>query len=541
MIKLLIADDEPLVCVGIQSMLKWEELEVEIVGTARNGQQALDMIRDLQPDIVITDIKMPLLTGLELIKSCRETYGRVPLFIVLSSYEEFEYVRKAMKYQAVDYLIKLELDADALKTAVTKAILILREVKHTPAMQIQKNSMQALREKFFIRLFNSLFDSDEQYCLQREDLGIDFSASHYAVGYCEIQISENAPVSGEKLLSLCTSTTQMVKETLSRFLPCYVTTLDLRHFTIILCLSVEQVLDLRTLASNALQKTLTLLHNYFSVSIRVALGHPVDEPRLIGASYQSARRGFHETSRENPIVFCNVQHSDLEESSHLHEIRTGIRRAMEEIDTGTLTHMFTAIAGELSAFPERRLQAMDAAYSILYMAISLLPDGEKMVEQVFSHEPDGYRVIYRLKTAEEIAEWIRQLRDGLGELLPTQKHRYKRQVISNIQEYIQSNLKKKLTLNSVAAAFNFSPNYLSQLFAKYTGESFVEYITGVRIAAAKELLNQGEIRIYEVAEQLGFESAFYFSKVFKKVEGISPREYLQKLENAESAYKHREV
>ncbi len=540
MIKLLIADDEPLVCVGIQSMLKWDELEVEIVGTARNGQQASEMIRDLQPDIVITDIKMPLLTGLELIKSCREAFGRVPLFIVLTSYEEFEYAREAMKYQAVDYLIKLELDAEALQAAVTKAILILREVRHTPALLMQKSSMQALREKFFIRLFNSLFDSDEQYCLQREDLGIDFSSSFYAVGYCEIQVSENAPVSGEKLLSLCTSTTQMVRETLSRFLPCYVTTLDLRHFTVILCLSDEQVSNWRTLASNAIQKTLTLLHNYFSVSVRIALGHIVEEPRLIGASYQSARRGFHETTKVKPIIFCDVGHSDLEEAAHLHEIRTSIRRAMEEIDINTLSHTLTTIAGELSAFPERRLQAMDAAYSILYMAISLLPDGEKMVEQIFSHEPDGYRVIYRLKTTEEIAEWIRQLRDGLGELLHSQKHRYKRQVITNIQEYIRSNLKKKLTLNSVAAAFNFSPNYLSQLFAKYAGESFVEYVTGVRIAVAKELLSQDEIRIYEVAEQLGFESAFYFSKVFKKVEGISPREYLQRTGNAESAYRHKE-
>jgi two-component system response regulator YesN len=163
-----------------------------------------------------------------------------------------------------------------------------------------------------------------------------------------------------------------------------------------------------------------------------------------------------------------------------------------------------------------------------------------MVAQIFSHEADGCRVIYRLKKTEEIAEWIRHLRDGLCELLPPQKHRYKRQVISSIQEYIKSNVKKKLTLNSVAAAFNFSPNYLSHLFTKYTGESFVDYITGVRIAAAKEMLSRDGIRIYEVAEELGFESAFYFSKVFKKVEGISPREYLQRLENAEIKFTNKE-
>lgn len=109
---------------------------------------------------------------------------------------------------------------------------------------------------------------------------------------------------------------------------------------------------------------------------------------------------------------------------------------------------------------------------------------------------------------------------------PTER---KARIVEQVQNYIRTHLSDRLSLNDVAAVFNFSPNYLSQLFAKYGDSGFVGYVTEMRIAAAKELLEQGDLKIYEIADRLGFESAFYFSKVFKKVTGYSPREYQQQL------------
>ena len=110
MIKLLIVDDEPLVQIGIKSMLNWADYGIEICGTAANGQAALSMIEELTPELVITDIKMPIMNGLDLVKCCREQFGPIPVFIVLTSYEEFQLVRTALSYQVADYLVKLELD-----------------------------------------------------------------------------------------------------------------------------------------------------------------------------------------------------------------------------------------------------------------------------------------------------------------------------------------------------------------------------------------------------------------------------------------------
>lgn len=109
---------------------------------------------------------------------------------------------------------------------------------------------------------------------------------------------------------------------------------------------------------------------------------------------------------------------------------------------------------------------------------------------------------------------------------------HRAQVVAQVQQYIRAHLAEKLTLNDVAAVFNFSPNYLSQLFAQNSERGFVEYVTTARIAAAKELMAATDLKIYEVSSRVGFDSAFYFSKVFKKLEGASPREYIQRMKGS---------
>lgn len=115
MYKLLIVDDEPLVQIGIKSILNWNEFGIEVCGTAMNGKQAFEYIGEFMPEIVITDIRMPLMNGLELIKNCRELYGKLPLFIILTSYEDFSFIKEAIKYGIIDYLVKLELTAESLR------------------------------------------------------------------------------------------------------------------------------------------------------------------------------------------------------------------------------------------------------------------------------------------------------------------------------------------------------------------------------------------------------------------------------------------
>ena len=166
MIKLLIVDDEPLVQIGIKSMINWADLGVEICGTAMNGEAALKLIEEYSPEIVITDIKMPKMNGLELAKACRETY------------------------QAVDYLIKLELTPDSLTASVRRALERLEEYRASQAYRKKggedRPTLQGYHDKFFIRLLHNLFDSEEQFTIQSRDLRLDFSDSLYLAAHGEI-------------------------------------------------------------------------------------------------------------------------------------------------------------------------------------------------------------------------------------------------------------------------------------------------------------------------------------------------------------------
>lgn len=188
LIKLLIADDEALVCIGLQSMLKWEQYNIEIVGIAHNGAQEEEMIDTLRPDIVISDIKMPIKSGLEVANAVRKKHGRLPLFIILTSYEEFEYARGAIEVQATDYLVKLELTPEALDASIRKAISQLEAFQTLDSypMLAHRGNLQAQRDKFFIRLFNNLFANKNQYLLQRDDLNLELKEPAYLVCTCRI-------------------------------------------------------------------------------------------------------------------------------------------------------------------------------------------------------------------------------------------------------------------------------------------------------------------------------------------------------------------
>ena len=530
MIKLLIVDDEPLVQIGIKSMLNWEEYGIEICGTAMNGQAALDMIEEYAPEIVITDIKMPIMNGLELAGKCRDTYGSLPLFIFLTSYEEFPLIKQALSYQAVDYLIKLELDAECLKKTIGAALKRLDELRSSEAYKKEDDRrplLQNYNDKFFMRLLHNLFDSREQFEIQVKDLRLDFSGSCFVAAHGEIHSQKDGDMTPAQQMNLYSSSLQMVREILIKYRTCHVMSLDKRHFAVIFCFD-EQKEDNFVLLREAWDNACLMVHNYFSVRITAGLGTAVEDPLKISESYQEARQAFSLADEETPVVpFSRATEDSVRNSFNMAVFKGSLTKAFEEFDTDALYSTISQIMELFSSHPMRYVQALDGACNLLYLAISLLPDGDKTMDQIFAENKDGYRSIYKTNSVEQVNRWLEQVRDGLCQFLQSRRKTYKDHVVTNVQKYINGHIDERLSLNEVAAVFGLSPNYLSSLFKKNCGVGFSEYITQRKISRAKALLMEQDVKIYEVADQLGFESAFYFSKVFKKVEGVSPREYVQ--------------
>lgn len=420
MLKILLVDDEPLVLIGLQGMLEWEKLGYTVCGTARNGKLALEFIEREKPDIVVADIKMPLMDGLTLASTCQER-GSLPAFIMLTSFEEFDYVRQAMGSGVVDYLVKLDLTPENLQTALARAAEKVKKERallgELPAQEDLAESVRTYQEQFFVRLYAGLFQDESELEQPLQHMEIDLRSDSYLVASCEFCSNNELPSAQQLKLSF--SCTRMLENTLQNYLPCYVTGADVMRCNVLFCLTEFQSRNYRTVLRPLLEKASQILYNYFTVRLLWAVGRPTHS--LLGLSRRCRENAHLQPllNEEEPIQFVEVSEGD-------------------------------AAVGKM-------------------------------------------------------------------------------QVVEQVQEYIRSHLSEKLTLADVAAVFNFSPSYLSQLFGKYGDSGFVEYITETRIAAAKEMLEQGNLKVYEIAEKLGYESSFYFSKVFKKVTGLSPREYQQSL------------
>lgn len=529
MYKLLIVDDEPLVQVGIRSMVNWRELNIEVCGTALNGQAALGLIETTLPDIVITDIKMPVMSGLELIRICRETYGNTqPDFIILTSYEDFHMAKEALTYQVSDYLIKLELTPENLKEAISTVIARL-EKNRTSA--VSNMDFHLFYDKFFIRILHNLFESEEQFILQSKDLHLDFHYSGYICCYGEILSTQADSLPMEKQLSLFSVSLQMIRELAEKYAPCYAISLDIRHFALLFCCdsasancAVSSPVNLKTILT-----TINItLEKYYNVSLQIGIGNLVSSPFTICDSYQYSRKAFHCTKKDSPIMLYEdcIESDSPHNSFNISLFKNDLTKAFEEYDADALKTTVDTICELFTQHPNHYVQAMDAASNILYLSISLLQNGESIVSEFFKDNPEGYRSLYKQTNVDQIIAWLTGFSDCLCRLFENHHKDYKNHIVINVKKYINEHTREHLSLNEVAAVFGISPNYLSQLFGKYSDTGFNEYINLCKIKEAKRLLCEDTLKVYEVAEILGFESSFYFSKVFKKLEGVAPTDYI---------------
>lgn len=416
MINVYLVDDEPLVLIGMQGMLDWHSLGYEVVGTARNGADALREIEKIHPDIVVTDVVMPVMDGLTLAETCRKLDAALPVFIMLTSYEELDYIKRSIRFGAVEYLNKMELTASGLAAALERARQIVEKetALRTPAIP-SGGHLEQYRERLFLQLYGGLFTDHAAFDRIVSELDLHFDAPLYAVALAQLQCGKADP---DQLSVLSAGVTSMAAKTLPRYLPCWVTGMDLRHFSVLVPLQTPQ--KLRARLEPVLTRAGSILYNYFSTPLYWAVGTPVADILQAGQSQQAAFDLLPLLSDAQPVLF----------------------------------------SPDLTAPADHRAR-----------------------------------------------------------------------LVAQVQEYIRQNIDRRLSLNDVASVFNFSPNYLSQLFAHSGSSGFVEFVTAERIAAAKHLMATSDLKVYEISSRVGFESAFYFSKVFKKLEGISPREYIQRVRN----------
>lgn len=524
--KILIVDDEPLVQAGIKSMLNWSDNDCTIVGTASNGEMAYKMILEHEPDLVITDIKMPVMSGLELIQKCYEENRELPLFILLTSYEELSFYKEAMKYHVLEYLIKLELTPDTLLAAINHA----KKKLPTKSSEVSAHdTFDAMRERFLAKLIMNMLDNNDDIAESIKYYHLDFSSSTYMASYLQIKnIKEGT--SPESQSALYTSSLQMITQLIEKYIKCDVISLDIRNFCMIFHLD-GSTQDSHKQISDALTHVSDMLYNYYNVRIIGGIGSPVHSPEHLSDSYLDAKRVAPKADPDSPFIFYEgSENQNLNKNVfNISLFKNDLQKAFSEYDSETLQKIVASVSEIFEESPSHYLQAVDIASSILYMAISFLHNGESVVSEIFADNPAGFRSLYESNTTYDVLSWLNNLCAGLCDYFDSQNGDFKSNVVTNVKKYIRDNMTKRLSLNEVASEFNISPSYLSMLFSKYNDIGFSDYINQCKIDAAKKMLIEGELKIYEIADELSFESTSYFSRVFKKMTGLSPREYLNQI------------
>ncbi len=525
MYKILIVDDEPLAVIGIRSMIESLSMDLQVIATAGNGEEALLIMKKEMPDIVFTDIKMPVMDGLNYLKTCRELYGqKKPVFILLTSYEEFWMAKQAISYNALDYLVKVELTEDILRDTLHRAMEKIgpADVNTEDTALSESSFMYRMHDKFMISLLHDLFESEEQFRLQAKDLGLDFNYDQYLCCYGELLSSQSSSLNYAGHTALFAGCVRMISNLVERSFPCHMITLDNSHFAMIVC-RTESLKDPREL----FERVFTNVHNYYNVTIKCGIGVRVSSPMSVCDSFQFARSAFRRCSDDTPVVLSSEKGTaQSHDAFNISLVKKDLIRAFEDYDPVLLSDTVCRLSSLLNEHKEHYVQALDLASNLLYLSISLLPDGEDVLNDHFSDTPDTYLSLYRMNSVSQIIDWLDSYRECMHALFEERRRDYKNHIVADVKKYINAHTHDKLSLNEVAATFGISPSYLSQLFSRYNDCGFNEYINICKIEEAKRLLKSENLKVYEVADMLNFGSEFYFSKVFKKIQGVTPSEFI---------------
>lgn len=502
---LLIVDDEPTIRKGLSSFIKWDTLDCIVDNTACDGLEAMDKIRLLPPDIVITDIKMPQADGIELSKFIHNHYPSIKV-IILTGYADFEYAQSAIKYQVTDFILK-PTSKDKLIESVKKAqTLILTDVQNK---SIKKEDLSFLREQLFQELVTTnTIDGMMQNRIAQYGVTLD----NYII--CAFQFSD---CEQEDLNDSITALKNMMTAQ-SEAYDCF----RYNNFLLVLFPLKLQVSGVTPAILKYCEEIIEILYSLHSITLSagISLAH-IGCAELADAAmeaiqalsmnfYQEKSISVYDPSLEERLCRTNVEYTMI-----LYHLETNL----QDRDFSTAATLLNTLFSQLKV---QLMNAMDVRnlciqiyyiYSRCLIKKNLTPLSSSILMNIHN-----CMSIYQLET----------LMKGLLEDIHTQMFDSKNQLSPIIEKaiaYINLHFPDNLSLEIIADYVHVNPSHLSRTFKKECRESITEYISKARIEKAQELLSLSNTLAYEVAEKVGFHDPAYFSVTFKKYTGLSPKEF----------------
>lgn len=509
---LYIADDEKIIRDGLKCIIDWKGLGYEVCGEGRSGDEALSGILEMNPTITMMDIKMPGLSGLEVIRRAKES-GYAGKFIILSGFSNFEYAREAMKYGVNHYLTK-PIDEDELIKAV-------KEI----SLKIQEERSQELHNKILMEkskreiILDIVLEKTDMYDLDMDELGL--RANKYQIVAYESfdQNAENVPYQFSDLFLAANKGDELFEH------------FEYKHANYLLLkggLAVEKMKRFLTHYDDEPEKGSPL------DTLFIACGQEVTTLFELPKSFDQARllilRRF----------FC-TQGQHVFSYTDLPDFRNNLR----EFDKKLVDDYSVRLIGYIQAFNRRKVaEVLYDLEEYLFHVDTGITEVKIFLTDLYLQIKDSILRSYPtveipFKTNTEIIGFI-SMRNYLYEIIAFFSQAFEMimsstgnssrdSVMDDILYYINHNYQENLRLEMIAALFGYNSSYLGKIFSKTTGENFNTYVDKVRINKAIELLEKGEMKVYEISDSVGYRNVDYFHKKFRKYVGKSPAEYRKNL------------
>lgn len=493
MLKLLLADDEFLVRTAFANTIDWQSNGFEFVGAAANGVEALEMIEQMHPDIVITDLTMPHMGGLELIERVKQK-GLSCEFVVLSCHNEFEYVKTALRLGVFDYILKLSMDMNELMEILQRLKAKIISQNGTDTLVTIEELQSGLSEHLDYRvvLFVADLAENKNYNNRLEET-VKQSVSHLENAIVFIRNNYVA------LLLWGGNTSHEEK-----------------HQTLLTDKTFFEQLLMNSQAK-------------FGASLRLYIGQCVKGNKALYHSFDTALEAGEQrffNRKEKLFVYETVQYVDAATA----RFPMAFPHVKELLEAGIFDGLRGNVLDSIKDFSVSRRFSPDMLRMYFHELLTRIKVSIPRWEEIAEH--NLYSQVYE---QVRCLEYLEDIQSAVIFFIDTVLEKFyatdQNEIVRAAKKYVHSNLEGNLRVIEVSRYLSVTPDYFSHLFSKETGIRFIDYVNQARIESACRKLRNTNLKIYEVAEQSGFENTNYFVKVFKKNMGKTPIEYRESAVN----------
>jgi two-component system response regulator YesN len=537
MLKVMIIDDEFYFREALKVSIPWNELGFDICAEAKNGKDALEKALKLNPDIMLVDINMPIMDGLEFVRNVNEK-GINSKIIILTGHSEFNYAKQAVQLGVNNYILKPVDDEELIKSLIETKKIIEKEtsliIEVSRLRQQVKDSLPLLRDKLLNELIQgSIIRSKDETIKKMEYLNINMHSEYYQVVAIELEHEESQKWNDEEKQLWKFAVSNISGEVLMEqydFDICY--DADDRICIIIGIKEIEDKNDISPLLHNRLELIRNAVQKHLGFTISIGAGNVKNDLFDIHASYKEALIALKNkltVGKNKVILYSTVSDSAIKRNLFTGEHRSllllNLRTADETEVQKLIRQIFTEMHGE------------NVHHDILFVvcielvAVCL----EYIVEAGLSLKDilpgNQLSIIEELQSKgsiEEMEGWIENIYRQTMELAKRNKSSKVSKLIDQVKNYIADNYHNdSLSIEEIASKLFVNYAHLCFIFKRDTGLTINEYLTELRIKKSKELFDSGNTLVLDVAAKVGYADANYFGKCFKKFYGLAPSKYIE--------------